>query len=285
MSAVILASNDKQKYSTLCGVVISHILLLWSLSYLKTDVRIESHSPENAIQIRFISLNKTGVVQQSSTKLQTASEQAATQSKAQPQSTVATAVQHQQQVKVIHSTESKKLKMDQTTQQTTKTQEKKPTDQQTESKSESNRQSTQTFTETKSSANTEQTASGQSNEIAKRAGGEAGKDNKKEQNAASTSQPQQPLPVSRVDVLSFGKLNYDDRELQNQQRLLVLTIKINPQGQPIDVRVKQSSGISSLDERAIQAAQKAKFKPHIVNGEALAIVVDFPIQLKLGRNR
>ncbi|WP_440219657.1 hypothetical protein, partial [Corynebacterium striatum] len=104
MSAVILASNDKQKYSTLCGVVISHILLLWSLSYLKTDVRIESHSPENAIQIRFISLNKTDVVQQSSTKLQTASEQVATQSKAQPQSTVATAVQHQQQVKVIHST-------------------------------------------------------------------------------------------------------------------------------------------------------------------------------------
>ncbi|MFO5011394.1 energy transducer TonB, partial [Salmonella enterica subsp. enterica serovar 1,4,[5],12:i:-] len=91
----------------------------------------------------------------------------------------------------------------------------------------------------------------QSNEIAKRAGGEAGKDNKKEQNPASTSQPQQPLPVSRVDVLSFGKLNYDDRELQNQQRLLVLTIKINPQGQPIDVRVKQSSGMSSLDERAI----------------------------------
>lgn len=180
MSAVILASNDKQKYSTLCGVVISHILLLWSLSYLKTDVRIESHASENAIQIRFISLNKTDVVQQSSTKLQTASEQAATQSKAQP-STVATVVQHQQQVKVIHSAESKKLKMDQTTQQTKKAQEKKPTDQQAESKSESNRQSTQTFTETKSSANTEQTASGQSNEIAKRAGGEAGKDNKKEQ--------------------------------------------------------------------------------------------------------
>ena len=101
----------------------------------------------------------------------------------------------------------------------------------------------------------------------------------------SAPKPQQPIMVSKVDVLSFGKLNYDDRELQNQQRLLVLTIKINPQGQAIDVKVKQSTGLSSLDARGVQAAQKTKFKPHILNGEAVAIVVDFPIQLKLGRNR
>ncbi len=93
------------------------------------------------------------------------------------------------------------------------------------------------------------------------------------------------VQVSSVDVLSFGGLDYDDRELKQQNRLVELRIRINEKGQPIDIQLRQSSGIQSLDERVMQAAGKSRFKPHKINGRAVTIVVDFPVQLKLNRGR
>lgn len=93
------------------------------------------------------------------------------------------------------------------------------------------------------------------------------------------------VQVSSVDVLSFGGLDYDDRELKQQNRLVELRIRINEKGQPINIQLRQSSGIQSLDERVIQATRKSRFKPHKINGRAVTIVVDFPVQLKLNRDR
>lgn len=93
------------------------------------------------------------------------------------------------------------------------------------------------------------------------------------------------VQVSSVDVLSFGGLDYDDRELKQQNRLVELRIRINEKGQPIDIQLRQSSGIQSLDERVIKATRKSRFKPHKINGRAVTIVVDFPVQLKLNRGR
>ncbi|MGP4770572.1 energy transducer TonB family protein [Acinetobacter sp. PFS20] len=93
------------------------------------------------------------------------------------------------------------------------------------------------------------------------------------------------VQVSSVDVLSFGGLDYDDRELKQQNRLVELRIRINEKGQPIDIQLRQSSGIASLDERVMQATRKSRFKPHKINGRAATIVVDFPVQLKLNRGR
>ncbi|MDP9803387.1 energy transducer TonB [Acinetobacter calcoaceticus] len=93
------------------------------------------------------------------------------------------------------------------------------------------------------------------------------------------------VQVSSVDVLSFGGLDYDDRELKQQNRLVELRIRINEKGKPIDIQLRQSSGIASLDERVMQAARKSRFKPHKINGRAVTIVVDFPVQLKLNRGR
>lgn len=93
------------------------------------------------------------------------------------------------------------------------------------------------------------------------------------------------VQVSSVDVLSFGGLDYDDRELKQQNRLVELRIRINEKGQPINIQLRQSSGIQSLDERVIQAVHKSRFKPHKINGRAVTIVVDFPVQLKLNRGR
>ncbi len=93
------------------------------------------------------------------------------------------------------------------------------------------------------------------------------------------------VQVSSVDVLSFGGLDYDDRELKQQNRLVELRIRINEKGQPINIQLRQSSGIPSLDERVMQATRKSRFNPHKINGRAVTIVVDFPVQLKLNRGR
>ncbi|CEI50973.1 hypothetical protein [Acinetobacter bereziniae] len=270
---------------TLCGVMLGHVLLIWSMTFLQTDQFVETRSPENAIKIRFVRMNKTETVQESRTDTATDSTQSQMQAVTQQQN-AKTPISKQKQSKVIQSSESKKVIMDQPKQNTQKATLTKTTDQSSNNSTASNQQqSMQTQTKTDLNTSKQQSSSGQSNEQTQKSGGEEGRENKKEQSAESAPKPQQPIMVSKVDVLSFGKLNYDDRELQNQQRLLVLTIKINPQGQAIDVKVKQSTGLSSLDARGVQAAQKTKFKPHILNGEAVAIVVDFPIQLKLGRNR
>jgi TonB family protein len=95
----------------------------------------------------------------------------------------------------------------------------------------------------------------------------------------------EPVQVSSVDVLSFGKFAYDDRELKQQNRIVELRLRINESGQPTEIELKQSSGIASLDERVLQAARQSKFKPYKINGHAVAVVVDFPVQLKLSRSR
>ncbi|MCU4416469.1 TonB family protein [Acinetobacter bereziniae] len=285
MSVVLTSRYDRQTYMTLCGVMLGHVLLIWSMTFLQTDQFVETRSPENAIKIRFVRMNKTETVQESRTDTATDSTQSQMQAVTQQQN-AKIPISKQKQSKVIQSSESKKVIMDQPKQNTQKATLTKTTDQSSNNSTASNQQqSMQTQTKTDLNTSKQQSSSGQSNEQTQKSGGEEGRENKKEQSAESAPKPQQPIMVSKVDVLSFGKLNYDDRELQNQQRLLVLTIKINPQGQAIDVKVKQSTGLSSLDARGVQAAQKTKFKPHILNGEAVAIVVDFPIQLKLGRNR
>ncbi|EXS00749.1 tonB family C-terminal domain protein [Acinetobacter sp. 225588] len=93
------------------------------------------------------------------------------------------------------------------------------------------------------------------------------------------------VQVSSVDVLSFGGLDYDDRELKQQNRLVELRIRINEKGQSIDIQLRQSSGIQSLDERVMKATRKSRLKPQKINGGAVTIVVDFPVQLKLNRGR
>lgn len=286
MSAVFTTSYNRKTSITLCGVVVGHILLIWALSLVQTDQFVETHTPENAINIRFIRMNKTETIQESRNQSQTHSSHSQVRSTAQQQPMAKTAVTHQQQSKVIQSRESKTTTLDQPQQHVQKKALPQAEVQSSQSHTETTQQQTaQPSTKTEVNSSKQQTASGQSDALNAKSGGKEGRENKQEQSAESAPKQQQPIVVSQVDILSFGKLNYDDRELQNQQRLLILTIKINLKGQPVDVQVKQGTGLSHLDARGVQAAQKAKFKPHILNGEAVAMVVDFPIQLKLGRNR
>ena len=279
-------SHKRLKFSTLSAIGMSHFLLLWFIWHVEVKSPAVTPFPESAVQVRFIRMKEADSQKESIARTQKKTNQSQTQQKTEKLAS-ATAMQKTVHVEIMNSTYSKKIAEVQSKQQSRLPAQKKPASSPAQSIAESHQPSIeQAFRAVKAEAVAEQADAGQSkDQIAKHSGGDEGRDEQKEQVAASVSVQPAYIAVSRVDVLSFGKLNYDDRELQNQQRILILTIKINAKGQPIEIRVKQSSGIASLDERGKQAAQKAKFKPHKINGEAVPIVVDFPIQLKPSRSR
>lgn len=287
MFASIDFSYRRLKLSTLIVVGASHFLLLYFIWHVEAKSPNFTDFSKNAIQIRFIQTKKNDSVQESITDIKKIPTQPKMIPKSEKEMQVSVATPKNIKNEIIHSAVSKKT-VAQENQRNTLTKENKITAQPQKAISKSSQRISK---EELSLVNADITSTEQirrdesKDKMTKHSGGEDGKDLRKEPVAASVPAQPMQVPVSSVDVISFGKLNYDDRELQNQQRLLMLTIRINAKGQPVDVKVKQSSGLPSLDQKGIQAAQKAKFKAHKVNGEAVAIMVDFPIQLKLSRSR
>ena len=63
------------------------------------------------------------------------------------------------------------------------------------------------------------------------------------------------VQVSSVDVLSFGGLDYDDRELKQQNRLVELRIRINEKGSP--------STFNYVKVRVFKALMNGSYKLHV----------------------
>jgi TonB family protein len=278
------------RYVTIATVGAVHLGLLYLLWSLPTELPRSVSKPENSIQIRFIQLKKTQQIQQH-----------------QPQSMQTPSFVPQRPTVAISAPVAEPSKTEQPRQISSTTSQKnvaskvniesKPAisqraDPATQPKPQLPASDAPQITKPESKAARSTSIVSASTPSSQVEGQGAEKPS-----AGTTSQSQQqeqiavvstassPVPVSRVDVLSLGKLNYDDRELHQQQRLLILIIQIDHKGLPTALWVKQSSGILSLDERALKAMKKSKFKPHKINGESVAVVVDFPIQLKLSRNR
>lgn len=58
---------------------------------------------------------------------------------------------------------------------------------------------------------------------------------------------------------------------------------VNKEGKVLDAVVEKSSGTASLDEAAVQAAYKNRFKPGIQNGRPIACWVTYKVEFTLGR--
>jgi protein TonB len=58
---------------------------------------------------------------------------------------------------------------------------------------------------------------------------------------------------------------------------------IDEQGLPRDVQVSQSTGFARLDEAAVTAVRKTRFKPCIENGVAVSGWALIPIEFELER--
>lgn len=57
------------------------------------------------------------------------------------------------------------------------------------------------------------------------------------------------------------KLKIRDYELHGQSRYIDLLISADPSGRVTDVKIIQSSGLTSLDDKVVYAVHKASFKP------------------------
>jgi len=66
-----------------------------------------------------------------------------------------------------------------------------------------------------------------------------------------------------------------------EQGRVLLHVSISPEGEAIDVAVRESSGYKSLDEAAINAVRGARFKPRVENGIAYPSQADVPIDFVL----
>lgn len=285
--------QHRPQYLTFLLVGTSHLLALYLIWQSTAELAIAVPSRENAIQVRFVNLKQTQTLQQSAATQQLSiSREQQQQDQSQAQAATNTNVKTKR-APIIHATSSTKTvaatktdtqSVDQSAQKMTKAMQQTQSKQQTsEQRQHQQQQSKQQQSDTSSHLATN--TAGTQNKSQEASSDRQSKDSQQEQNTAAVEQNAAPIRVNRVDILSLAKFSYDDRELQNQQRLILLSLQINAQGQLISIQVKQSSGIASLDERAMKAMYKSKFKPHKVNGEAVAIVVDFPFQLKLGRNR
>ncbi|MCH7340220.1 energy transducer TonB [Acinetobacter higginsii] len=286
---VWIDTRSQQKWITVILVFVLHLLGLWSLSYFIEPYTLATSPKVNALKVHFVSLSvsehaspqATAKVEAAQTSTIPALEKQ-TSTRAVPTNTENT----EQKVITSQSTMHEVLKQ-QTSHKVETLAEKsiaeiaaQPSESKATQETQSD-QSSQMLTENPLSSKQ------QIGQTQSQSGGVNIAATQQELARAPESQVDrdEPVQVSSVDVLSFGKLAYDDRELKQQNRVVELRLRINENGQPIEIQLKQSSGISSLDQRVLQAARQSKFKPYKINGRAVAVVVDFPVQLKLSRSR
>lgn len=96
--------------------------------------------------------------------------------------------------------------------------------------------------------------------------------------------PTQPkvLPSSAVRYLLEPMLSYPriSREL-GEEGVVRLKVLVDEQGRPQDIEVARSSGYPRLDQQAVQAMKKARFQPHLEDGQARKVWVVAPLTFNL----
>ncbi len=84
---------------------------------------------------------------------------------------------------------------------------------------------------------------------------------------SASSEPQPEIP--------------DDLRIEALDKTCIVEVQVDSQGVPKSDSILQSSGISRLDRRALEAARKWKFTPGTVNGIPTASVVRLHIQFEV----
>lgn len=278
------------KWGVVGTVILLHIAALWLLSHLIEPYTMDSAPKVNALKVHFVSLSSAEQPSLRSSEQSNISSKSEKQKRSVSESSNATvSSKTAANTRTLSSTHADRVISDSQPKHNHKNEQATPTQISEDSEPSLNKDLTLKTKQIEQQLTSKQNpnVSKQQGESHSNAGGVMTPATQQELARAPDSLvvPNEPLQVSRVDVLSFAKLSYEDRELKQQDRTVELRIRINENGQATDIQLQQSSGISSLDQRVIQAALKSKFKPYQVNGRAVAVVVDFPVQLKLSRNR
>lgn len=78
--------------------------------------------------------------------------------------------------------------------------------------------------------------------------------------------------TTRIQWVKFPQVQYQTAELKTQDRSAIIRVSANSSGQVTDAEVQESTGITSLDQKLIDAVEAAKVKPYTKNGKAIPIV-------------
>lgn len=90
------------------------------------------------------------------------------------------------------------------------------------------------------------------------------------------------LPASAIQYLVPPPLEYPRASRrQRESGRAVISVFIDEAGLPRTVRISQSTGFPLLDEAALAAVRKARFKPWIENGQAVAGWALIPLRFDL----
>ena len=90
--------------------------------------------------------------------------------------------------------------------------------------------------------------------------------------------------IAKPDFLRNPKPPYPPLALRRGwEGTVLLEVRVTTNGRAAEVRVKQSSGYSLLDEAAMKAAQDYDYIPAVVDGVAIESRVEFPMPFKIDR--
>lgn len=282
---------SKQRTIIVAVVLSAHLIFIWMLSYLIVPYHVYSPSKDQLITVRLVSIPKSnqndltnGAVQHAAPQQiqETSKKTDVAMTLSTKQSVEQTLLLSQQsEKKITKQTKAEVSEKIQNTQVNSIIHQQITTLNQPESQSIRSLENGQGQSElgrqiADQKEKSTSTDKGRSGEM-------QGQDTMLNQSIHTLSTQMEPIPVNQVDVLSFGKLRYNDQALQQKSRMVILSIFIDSKGNPVQVSIKQSSGINQLDQMALKAAEKSKFKAHKVNGQAVPVVVDFPIDLQLSQ--
>jgi len=95
--------------------------------------------------------------------------------------------------------------------------------------------------------------------------------------------PDQPRLIGRVDYLGKRPMPVYPRasQMRREQGRVVVRVLISTEGEVDRATVQVSSGYERLDESALDAARKARFKPYTENGIPYPAMADLPFDFVL----
>lgn len=75
----------------------------------------------------------------------------------------------------------------------------------------------------------------------------------------------------------------DQARRAGQEGVVMLSARVNASGRPDEVLIKSSSGFPLLDESALKAVERWKFKPAKIGSMAVDSLVEIPVRFQLDR--
>lgn len=94
------------------------------------------------------------------------------------------------------------------------------------------------------------------------------------------------LPYRRPELMMLVPPVYPkDAEKKGIEGTVGLRVLVTEQGTVDRVEVESSSGHAQMDEAAIKAARKTRFRPAIKDGQRVAMWINYPIQFALSKKK